>query len=72
MKKIKSFLCITFLSISLVGNVFALGTLDPVFTNFFGNIVNAVVSRLTDSGDCPTKICQDCKPSDPSCRPGGR
>lgn len=71
MKKLKSILCAAILSIGLVGNVFALGTFDSVFTNFFGDIVKAVVSSFADSDDCPIKVCQDCKPSDPSCRPGG-
>jgi hypothetical protein len=71
MKKIKNLLYIAILSIGLVSNVFALGTIDMVITNFFGNIVDAVFSASTDSDDCPRKACQDCKPNDPGCRPGG-
>ncbi len=71
MKKMKSFLCVAILLIGLAGNVFAFGAFDSVFTNFFGNIVNALFSQSKDSDDCPTRTCSDCKVTEPNCRPGG-
>lgn len=71
MKKIKSIFCGAVLSICLVGNVFALGTFNQVFTSFFDGIVKAFVSSATTSDDCPVRTCGDCKPFDPNCRPGG-
>lgn len=71
MKKLKSVLCSAFLSAVLVSNVFAADTFTTVITDYFGNIVSAVLSSFNniDGDDCPIKICQSCKPSDPGCRP---
>lgn len=73
MKKIKSMLCIAFLTMTIVGNVFATSTFDSALTKFLGGIVEVFsLSFGITSDDCPLKSCQDCKPQDPGCRPPGK
>lgn len=73
MKKIKSLFCVALLSTCLAGNVFAGDTTGTGFFSFFSEAVNAVVSYLSGSDDCPPRQCTMCKPgendNDPNCRP---
>ncbi len=71
MKKIKSMVCIVFMSVVLANNVFAVDSYTTVFSNYFENLVNTIlleVNKIVDD-DCDHKVCQSCKPTDPSCRP---
>lgn len=70
MKKIKTFLCIAILSISLVGNVQANTTLSNSVSTFFGSVVEYIASVVGSDEDCPLRICQLCKPGS-NCRPNG-
>lgn len=73
MKKIKSILCITLLSIFLVGTVFAADTSGNGVFSFFKNMVSAVYSLVGIDDDCRPRDCQNCRPeqrdSDGNCRP---
>lgn len=73
MKKIRSLICLVFLSTLLVGNVFAGDDSGNGFFSLFDNAINAVVSLVTRDGNCENRQCQTCKPTpdggDGGCRP---
>lgn len=71
MRKIKSMVCIVFMSVVLANNVFAVDSYTSVFSNYFENLVNTILSGVNNFGDddCEQKICQSCKPTQPNCRP---
>ncbi len=66
MKRIKSLALTLVLSISLTGSIFATG---PVVTGTAGiapGLLSFVVEQvlsLFESGDCPLRICQNCRPN---------
>ncbi len=71
MKKIKLFLLVMVLSITLTTNSFGSNSIVNLTTSVFDSIRDAVVSLFTnDNGDdCPLRVCGDCRPGNPSCRP---
>ena len=70
MKKIKTILCITILSISLVGNAQANSTLTNNVATFFESVVQYISSAIGGDDNCPLRICQLCTPGT-NCRPNG-
>jgi hypothetical protein len=75
MKKLRSVILVTILSTSLVGNVFAGGSVGSGFFSLFDMAVSAAVSLLsgTDDDNCPVRVCGNCRPEDRDpngdCRP---
>ncbi len=62
MRRIKKLTFTLLLSTLLAGNIFAGGTYVP---SGIGSIFSFVVegfSMLLDSGDCPPRLCQNCRP----------
>ncbi len=73
MKKIKSTICIAFLSIFLVGTVFAADTGGNGVFSLFSNMVSVVYRLAGIEENCRPRECQNCRPeqrdADGNCRP---
>lgn len=81
--RLKLIFCSVLLLVSCAGNTFAYSSLsyNSVY-DFFGEIIAGAVNTVVaagqtvesiinpdDDSDCPLRICGDCPPSNPSCRP---
>lgn len=71
MKKLKVLLCMTLLSLVLVGNAFASGSSGGGVFSFLAYAVEQVVALLDDP--CPLRQCTNCRPTERdengNCRP---
>jgi hypothetical protein len=73
MKKIKSILGVTLLSVTLAGNAFAGDSYGSGVISFFSGMMNAAYSLISGDDPCRPRDCQQCRPgetdNDPACRP---
>ena len=69
MKKTRTIIGSILLTVVLTGNTFATEPVSGFFTHIAGQI--AVMIASITSEDCDSKICQTCKPNQPTCRPIG-
>lgn len=68
MKKLRAFLCIVIISVSMVSSVSA-DSGSTSGTSWFTDLYKTVVAAVAGGDDCEDKYCQNCKPWMPFCRP---
>lgn len=73
MKKLKALVGTLFLSIMLVGNVFATGPSGSGVWAFFADSFDSVMYFFREGESCPLRQCTNCRPTERdengNCRP---
>ena len=77
MKKIRVFGLMVVLSLSLAGNIFAVGPVTAVVPGLLSLVVEQALSMFGGGDSCPLRTCQNCRPNNEvdgdgngDCRPG--
>ncbi len=77
MRKIRVFGLMLVLSLSLAGNIFAIGPVTAVVPGLLSLVVEQTLSMFGGGDSCPLRTCQNCRPNNEAdgdgngdCRPG--
>ena len=63
MKKIRVFGLMLVLSLSLAGNIFAIGPVTTAIPGLLSLVVEQAVSMFGGGDSCPLRTCQNCRPN---------
>ncbi|MGD9628517.1 MAG: hypothetical protein AB7V18_04680 [Pyrinomonadaceae bacterium] len=63
MKKIRIFGLMLVLSLSLAGNIFAIGPVTTVVPGLLSLVVERALSMFGGGDSCPLRTCQNCRPN---------